>query len=90
MKDEVKQKIIAEILSCEICKKMLTFSMEQPLRCPGLSYDKKGKMITPDGSLWEDIVKKHEQKPLKEHQAYKEKNRAHLAVHLKEICETRT
>jgi hypothetical protein len=87
MQDRVKERIITGMLSCEICRGALAFSMEQPLRCPGLSYDKEGRAITPDGSFWDDIVKEHELKCKKERDDYNEKNKEHLATHLKEIKE---
>jgi hypothetical protein len=85
MTDVEKQDLLRNMLSCEICReylRYLSFSMHQPLRCPGLDYNDKGERVTKSGKLWSVIEKEYEDAHIKEFKKFREKHRQHLKEHL--------
>lgn len=82
-----QRKRMQAILDCDICRQYLAHNMIQPLRCPGLHYDKPsgrkyvGKKGTDSFRWWDEIVKECEEQHEKERLAFLETNRQHLQEH---------
>lgn len=85
MHEVLKKKVLKEMLACDICKKLVAFSMEQPLRCPGLSLNEDGKYVTYNGTLWEDIVEKHKLECKKSYEEYKAQHKDHISFHFSDM-----
>lgn len=78
---EEKQAVLKKALSCNICAGYLAICTYQPLRCPGLSYNKNGDAITSTGELWEDIEIRHCTKHAEKVKSYIDQHREHLKSH---------
>ena len=75
---------------CKICMGWLAHCMVEPLRCPGLSYDKQGRFVTASGKLWSEIVDEVRAENDEARKKYWQEHREHLAAHGQEHpCEKR-
>ena len=66
---------------CNICMGWLAHCMVEPLRCPGLSHDKQGRLVTASGKLWSEIVEEVRAENDEARRRYWQEHREHLVAH---------